>query len=87
MGKNAVSVNLLQDNISAFRENEITFNYASRIRISERHNLGLGAGISYQSMRLDGNALSAEEQNDAVLGGYLRAFSSTNVIGHQPAQR
>lgn len=80
MGKNAVSINFLQDNFGAFRENEITFNYASRIRISERHNLRLGAGVNYQSVRLDGNALTAEEQNDPVLGDYLGAFSSTNVL-------
>lgn len=80
MGKNAMSMSFLQDNFGAFRESEITLNYASRIRVSERHNLRLGAGINYQTIRLDGYALSAEEQNDPVLGEYLGTFSNVNVL-------
>ncbi|WP_035455055.1 PorP/SprF family type IX secretion system membrane protein [Algoriphagus terrigena] len=80
MGKNAISANFLQDNFGAFRENEIMLNYASRIRLTERHNLRLGVGINYQSIRLDGNALSSEEQNDPVLGQYLGSFSNMNVL-------
>ncbi|ERM80229.1 hypothetical protein P872_14060 [Rhodonellum psychrophilum GCM71 = DSM 17998] len=80
LGKNAFSVNLLQDNYGAFRENEITVNYAARIRLSERHNLRLGTGVSYQSIRLDGNALSAEEASDPTIGKYLGSFSNLNVL-------
>ncbi|WP_234364294.1 type IX secretion system membrane protein PorP/SprF [Lunatibacter salilacus] len=61
LGKNAFSVNLLQDNYGAFRENEIKANYADRVRLTERHNLRLGTGVGYQSIRLDGNALTSEE--------------------------
>ncbi|MEB2779836.1 type IX secretion system membrane protein PorP/SprF [Algoriphagus sp. C2-6-M1] len=79
-GKNAVSVNLLFDTYGAFRETELTLGYASRIRISEKHNLRLGAGLNYQSIRLDGNALSTEEQNDPMLGQYIGKFSNMNVV-------
>lgn len=80
LGKNAFSVNLLQDNYGAFRENEVTVNYAARVRLTERHNLRLGTGVSYQSVRLDGNALTAEEASDPTIGQYLGTFSNMNVI-------
>lgn len=80
LGKNALSVNLLQDNFGAFRENELTVNYAARVRLSQSHNLRLGTGVSYQSVRLDGNALTTEEANDPTIGQYLGTFSTLNVI-------
>jgi len=80
MGKNAVSVNLLQETYGAFRETEFTFGYASRIRLSEKLNVRLGAGINYQSVRLDGNSMTTEEQNDPTLGQYLGQFSNMNVV-------
>lgn len=80
MGKNAVSVNLLHDTYGAFRETELTVGYASRIRLTERHNLRLGAGLNYQSIRLDGNSLTTEEQNDPALGQYIGQFSNMNVV-------
>ncbi|WP_111672868.1 PorP/SprF family type IX secretion system membrane protein [Algoriphagus litoralis] len=80
LGKNALSVNLLQDNYGAFRENEVTVNYAARVRLTERHNLRLGTGVSYQSVRLDGNALTTEEASDPTIGQYLGTFSNLNVI-------
>ncbi|MGM0945386.1 MAG: PorP/SprF family type IX secretion system membrane protein [Bacteroidota bacterium] len=80
MGKNAVSVNLLHDTYGAFRETELMLGYASRVRISETHSLRLGAGINYQQVRLDGNALSPEEQNDPTLGQYLGQFTDMQVL-------
>ena len=80
MGKNAVSVNMLHDTYGAFRETELTLGYASRIRLTERHNLRLGAGLNFQSIRLDGNALTTEEQNDPTLGQYIGQFSNMNVV-------
>lgn len=80
IGKNAVSVNLLYDTYGAFRETELTLGYASRIRISENLNLRLGAGINYQSIRLDGNALTTEEQSDPMLSQYVGQFSDMNVV-------
>ncbi|WP_192349315.1 type IX secretion system membrane protein PorP/SprF [Algoriphagus sp. Y33] len=80
MGKNAVSINLLHDTYGAFRETELTLGYASRIRLSEKHNLRLGAGFNYQTIRLDGNALTTEEQNDPTLGQYIGQFSNMNVV-------
>ena len=80
MGKNAVSVNVLYDTYGAFRETELTLGYASRIRLSGKHNLRLGAGLNYQSVRLDGNSLTTEEQNDPTLGQYIGQFSNMNVV-------
>lgn len=80
LGKNALSVNLLQDNYGAFRENEITVNYAARVRLTEKHNLRLGTGVSYQSIRLDGNALTTEEASDPTIGQYIGTFSNMNVV-------
>jgi type IX secretion system PorP/SprF family membrane protein len=80
LGKNAVSVNMIQDNIGAFRENELTVNYASRIRLTSSHNLRLGAGVSYQSIRLDGNALTTEQAGDPTISQYFGTFSNTNVL-------
>lgn len=79
-GKNAVSLNLLHDTYGAFRETELMLNYASRVRLSEKHNLRLGAGVSYQSIRLDGNSLTTEEQNDPTLGQYVGQFSNQNIV-------
>ena len=80
MGKNAVSANLLYDTYGAFRETELLVSYASRVRLTEKHNLRLGAGLNYQSIRLDGNSLTTEEQNDPTLGQYIGQFSNMNVI-------
>lgn len=80
MGKNAASLNLLHDTYGAFRETELTVGYASRIRLSRQHNLRLGAGANYQSIRLDGNSLTTEEQNDPTLGQYVGQFSNMDVV-------
>lgn len=80
MGKNAASVNLLHDTYGAFRETELTVAYASRIRLSRQHNLRLGAGVNYQNIRLDGNFLTSDEENDPTLIQYLGRFSHMKVI-------
>lgn len=80
MGKNALSVNMLQDNYGAFRETELIVAYASRVRLTEKHNLRLGAGVSYQSIRLDGNSLTSEDLDDPTLGQYLGTFSDMQVV-------
>lgn len=80
MGKNAISVNLLHDTYGAFRDNELMISYASRVRLTESHNLRLGVGINYQSIQLDGNAMTTEEQNDPTLGQYFGAFSNMQFL-------
>lgn len=80
VGKNAVSLNLLNDTYGAFRENELTLSYASRVRLSETHNLRLGVGINYQSIRLDGNSLTLEQASDPTISQYLGTFSDMQVI-------
>ncbi|RIW13585.1 type IX secretion system membrane protein PorP/SprF [Algoriphagus lacus] len=80
MGKNAVSLNLMHDTYGAFRENEVLLNYASRVRLTENHNLRLGVGVIYQSIRLDGSAMTTEEQNDPTLGQYYGTFSDMELI-------
>jgi type IX secretion system PorP/SprF family membrane protein len=80
MGKNAIALSILSESNGAFRENEAIVSYASRIRLSESHNLRLGAGVIHQSVRMDGNALSWEDQNDPAYSGYLGQFSDMQVI-------
>ncbi|MBC6368797.1 type IX secretion system membrane protein PorP/SprF [Algoriphagus sp. AK58] len=80
MGRNAISLSILSDSYGAFKENEFLISYASRIRLSESHNLRLGAGVSHQTIRLDGNSLTWEEQNDPILGKYFGQFSDLQVI-------
>ncbi|MDN3204817.1 PorP/SprF family type IX secretion system membrane protein [Algoriphagus sediminis] len=80
MGKNAISINYRQDNYGAFRESEVMLGYASRIRLTEKHNLRLGVGVNYQSVRLDGNELSAEDMNDPTISQYAGSFSDMQII-------
>lgn len=80
MGKNAISASILSESNGAFHENEFIVSYASRIRLSESHNLRLGVGVIHQSVRLDGNALTWEEQNDPAFGEYLGQFSNMQVV-------
>lgn len=80
MGQNSLSLNLLHDTYGAFRETELMLGYASRVRITENHQLRLGAGVNYQQIGLDGNALSVEEQNDPTLGNYMGSFSTMQVL-------
>lgn len=54
--------------------------YASRVRLTEKLNLRLGAGLSYQSIRLDGNSLTSEDLDDPTLGQYLGTFSDMQII-------
>ncbi|WP_425635780.1 PorP/SprF family type IX secretion system membrane protein [Algoriphagus yeomjeoni] len=80
MGKNAISVNLLHDTYGAFRDNELMISYASRVRLTENHNLRLGVGVNYQTIRLDGNAMTTEEQNDPTMGKYFGSFSNMQFL-------
>lgn len=80
MGKNAISINLLHDTYGAFRDNELMISYASRVRLTENHNLRLGVGVNYQTVRLDGNAMTTEEQNDPTLGQYFGSFSNMQFL-------
>lgn len=80
MGKNAMSLNLLHDNYGAFKETEIMIGYASRVRLTASHNLRLGAGLNFQTVRLDGNALTVEQANDPVIGQYMGGFSDMQLF-------
>lgn len=78
-GKNAMAMSVLSNTYGAFRENELIFSYASRIQLTNSHNLRLGVGVIHQSIRLDGNSLTFEEQNDPILGKFLGQFSEMQV--------
>jgi type IX secretion system PorP/SprF family membrane protein len=80
MGQNAMSLNMLHDTYGAFQETELIAAYASRIRISKRHNLRLGAGVNYLSVRLDGNALTIEQSQDVSIGQYLGSFANMQIL-------
>lgn len=78
-GKNAMGLNLLFDTYGAFRETELMINYASRIRISDQHNLRLGTGINFQTIQLDGNALTTDQLNDETVGQYYGSFANMTI--------
>ncbi|QDH80467.1 type IX secretion system membrane protein PorP/SprF [Echinicola soli] len=79
-GKNAVGLNLLFDKYGAFAETGLVLSYASRVRLTAKHNLRLGAGVSYTNIKLDGTAMTAEQQNDEVLGKYIGGFSDMQIV-------
>ncbi|MBT0813090.1 PorP/SprF family type IX secretion system membrane protein [Litoribacter ruber] len=79
-GRNAASINLLFDRYGAFNETELITGYATRIRISESHNVRLGAGINYMNVRLDGTALNTEQQSDQTLQGYIGSFADMQIL-------
>lgn len=78
-GKNAISLNMLHDTYGAFKETEMILGYASRVRINEKNHIRLGAGINLQSIRLDGNALSTIQQQDATINQYVGSFASLRI--------
>jgi type IX secretion system PorP/SprF family membrane protein len=62
-GKNAIGVNLLNDEYGAFTESELILSYATRIQVSEKAGLRMGAGLNINSIRLDGTRLTTEQAN------------------------
>jgi type IX secretion system PorP/SprF family membrane protein len=80
MGKNAVSASVFHDSYGAFRETGLLLSYASRVRLTTKHTLRLGAGLNYQSVRLDGNSLTAEQANDPMINKYVGGFSDMRII-------
>ncbi|MBS9525631.1 type IX secretion system membrane protein PorP/SprF [Litoribacter alkaliphilus] len=80
LGKNAAGLSVLHDQYGPFQETEIIASYASRIRISSSTNLRLGAGVNYNTVRLDGSRLSTEQLNDPTTGQYYNNFANMNVL-------
>lgn len=80
LGKNAAGISVLHDQYGPFQETEIIASYASRIRISQNHNLRLGAGVNFNSVRLDGSLLSTEQINDPSTAQYLNQFANMQVL-------
>ena len=80
LGKNAIGVNLLSDEYGAFTESELILSYATRIQVSEKAGLRMGAGLNINSIRLDGNRLTTEEANDPTLAQYIGGFADMNVL-------
>jgi type IX secretion system PorP/SprF family membrane protein len=80
LGKNAIGVNLLSDEYGAFKETELILSYATRIQISEKAGLRMGAGLNINSIRLDGTSLTTEQANDPTLAQYVGGFADMNVL-------
>ena len=80
LGKNAVGINLLNDEYGAFTESELILSYATRIQVSEKAGLRMGAGLNINSIRLDGNRLTTEQANDPTLAQYIGGFADMNVL-------
>lgn len=79
-GKNSMGFSLLADGHGAFKENQLLVTYSSRIRVSEKANLRLGAGVIYQGIRLDGNLLTFEQQNDPRLSELVGRVSDQQFL-------
>ncbi len=80
LGKNALGVNLLSDEYGAFKETELILSYATRIQVSEKAGLRMGAGLNINSIRLDGTRLTTEQANDPTLAQYVGSFADMNVL-------
>jgi type IX secretion system PorP/SprF family membrane protein len=80
MGKNAASISMFQDNYGAFTERELIIGYAARIRISEKSNIRLGAGINNYSARLDPSRMTTEQANDPLVNQYLGGFADMRIL-------
>jgi hypothetical protein len=80
LGKNAASINLMHNRYGAFLETEMIYGYASRIRISSKHNLRLGVGVNHRLIRLDGNNLTGELAQDPVIMQYQGSFANLQVL-------
>ncbi|MFO7825637.1 MAG: PorP/SprF family type IX secretion system membrane protein [Cyclobacterium sp.] len=70
----------MHDTYGAFKETAFLAAYASRVRLSASHQLRLGAGLNYQTIRLDGNALTSEQARDPLIGQYLGGFSDMQIF-------
>ncbi|KEO73932.1 PorP/SprF family type IX secretion system membrane protein [Anditalea andensis] len=80
LGKNAAGISILHDQYGPFQETELIASYATRVRISQSHHLRLGAGVNFNSVRLDGNLLSVEQINDPTTAQYLNQFANMQVL-------
>ena len=80
LGKNAMGINLLSDEYGAFSETELILSYATRVQVSEKAGLRMGAGININSIRLDGTRLTTEQANDPTLAQYIGGFADMNIV-------
>jgi type IX secretion system PorP/SprF family membrane protein len=80
LGKNAISLSMFRDSYGAFAETELILGYASRIRLSQTTNLRLGAGINYNTVRLDPSKMTTEQADDPTLTQYLGSFADMQII-------
>lgn len=80
LGKNAVGLNMFHDQYGAFLETELILSYASRIQLNPTTNLRLGAGINYNTVRLDGTNLTMEDLRDPIIGQYVNSFADMQIL-------
>lgn len=80
LGKNAAGINIMFDQHGPFAETDITFNYSTRVRLTANHSLRFGTGVNFTSVRLDGGALTPEQENDPTIGKYLGGFADMQSL-------
>ncbi|MDF2158551.1 type IX secretion system membrane protein PorP/SprF [Algoriphagus sp. CAU 1675] len=80
LGKNAVGVNVMTDSYGAFRETDLILSYATRVQVSSNAYLRVGAGLNFNSVRLDGNNLTTEQANDPIVNKYLGNFANMTMV-------
>ncbi|GGZ27058.1 hypothetical protein GCM10007049_19790 [Echinicola pacifica] len=80
IGKNAIGLSVLYDQHGPFTETELLLNYTSRIKLSDKHFLGLGGGVKYMNTELDGTALSPDEAGDPAISRYMGGFADMKFL-------
>ncbi|AWW33227.1 hypothetical protein DN752_17255 [Echinicola strongylocentroti] len=80
IGRNAIGLSVMYDKHGAFSETELLLNYTNRIRLSEKHFLGLGIGVKYMNTELDGMSLSPEQSDDPSLSKYMGGFAEMKFL-------
>lgn len=80
LGRNAASLSMFHDSYGAFTETELILGYASRVRLSETVNLRLGAGINYNTVRLDPSRMTTEQADDPTLTQYMGNFADMQIL-------
>ncbi|MCC9166337.1 PorP/SprF family type IX secretion system membrane protein [Pontibacter harenae] len=69
--KHAFGIAVLHDVFGPFNESQVQLSYGSRIRLSKSLSLRWGGALAYTAMRLDGNKLTVDQENDAEYQDFL----------------
>jgi len=80
LGKHAIGLNILNDEYGAFNDTELIISYSTRVRVSEKAGLRMGAGLNINSIRLDATRLTTDQADDLILGSFNGGFPKMNSL-------